>query len=186
MFDETFVDRCKSIAERVHINKKRMDNSPYMDHINGVVRFAMLILSDYSVTREDIQYIIGLSYVHDCLEDSEEFLQNKELFFGQFSDILTKDELETFKLDLDLLTHKKTEKYLTYILKIKRIPRNPPKIVKHADMLYNYRDCENTSDRVKKYLKTKYELSANILFGFDDIDTQNKRFYDEYELETNQ
>lgn len=129
--DESFYNKAFKIASIAHEGQKRKNGEDYIKHCQRV--------ADKSATA----YMRSVAILHDSLEDGPEFIAE-----------MIKDGLgEGIYKGVDILTRKKEEDYLTYIL---RVRDSNVKSIKIHDLQDNLNGATGT-------LKDKYMLAKWIL-----------------------
>ncbi|MFW6015857.1 MAG: HD domain-containing protein, partial [bacterium] len=131
-----------NIAKEVHKNQFRDEGTPYITHIDGILKILKNELQENSF---DTYTIVAL---HDVLEDSDKYTKEDlaEIFdpyLADFVDVLTKKEGMSI------------EEYLKQILNYKY--NNIVIEIKLADRLHNVRSLKKIIktklEKVKKYIK---------------------------------
>lgn len=139
---EGMICRAKEIALKAHKGQKRKNGDPYYTHPQAVAK----ILEDRKVS----SIFIAVAWLHDVVEDTKWTLED-----------LCKEGMPEIVVSMvDMLTKRKGEKYLDYILRVKETQLAIP--VKLADMEHNSGDLPK-GDKRNKYIRQKYELARYIL-----------------------
>ncbi len=130
---DALVAKAGLIAQEAHAGKFGRDGkTPYIEHPMAVAA---------KVAKKGSQYEI-VALVHDGIEESPDRVTYKSLIESGIPIDLVNA--------IDLLTHKKTDSYETYLALVKMNPI--AKAVKIADMLHNLSDAP-TDKQIVKYAK---------------------------------
>jgi (p)ppGpp synthase/HD superfamily hydrolase len=133
----------KEFAKEKHKNHFRRDGvTPYFNHLEDVASLVKHLTHD--------EFLIGVAYLHDCVED----------LHCDLPDIENEFDSETSRY-VDVLTHKKSQNYEKYIKNIKEAGDSFCAI-KIADILSNLSD-NPTKKQVKKYAE-----ALKVLLGYKE------------------
>ena len=154
--------QARLVAEAAHVNQKRADGRPYMDHVNLVHRIVKYWMQNnaplYVLPFEET---LSAALLHDTVEDHPSKLKIETIgrnFGTMVAQIIQKLNNSDFDNYLDyLLSLRDGSKEIVYIALL----------IKKADMLANYYDVLNYPSNNKhqmKHLKNKAELSFYIMF----------------------
>lgn len=138
------------VATEAHKGQTRWDKkTPYITHPVEVARNAIKREKELGLTftADQLDILVAISIVHDCVEDTEITAQNL-VDFGFPDEVI---------VAVEALTHDKSKEYVDYINDIKNRDNIYALIVKLSDLEHNLSDLSKGSMR-DKYLMAKYIL----------------------------
>jgi (p)ppGpp synthase/HD superfamily hydrolase len=139
-------------AREVHKDQRRKyTNAPYFDHLAEVAGIVSSLLPDISGGRSDIEYILAVAYLHDCVEDQN---VSKEFLLQKFGPIVTEGVMLLSDLEEG---NRATRKRLSR----ERLATAPGWVqtIKCADLISNTSSIvQHDKDFAKVYLQEKQML----------------------------
>ena len=159
------------LAAEAHKDQKRMDGSPYMTHIDGVI-VGVYNWIDKNTTDPLIEKCLITAALHDAYEDHPE-VYSLTFIELKLSPFLSQDGLKQV-IRAIVLVSKSEEFPKPYDRYIVDITKNIiARIVKIEDLIYNLND--NPQRFIgKQSLKDKYQLSLYFLQNFPDFETDEE------------
>ena len=141
------VETAQQIATHAHVTQERFNKLPYITHPAAVVDILKSWLGPFKENlKTPIENYLAAGWLHDVIEDSK----------------ITADGLREAGIPEEvvhavvLLTHKKDDTYLDYLLGLSL--NNIAFTVKKADVIHNMIDLEPGS-RYDKYVMAKWILN---------------------------